>query len=257
MVITAGIDAGLQNIKVAILKGKDILSLVNFPACNKSIAVATLEALKMAAEQVQLLLDDIEYITATGSGMGDIPFVKNRISEFICLTKGINYFFPSVDIVLDIGVQKTLVVKCKHGMPIKIGYNDRCASGTGRYLEMAANILGLQLEESGRLSLQSESPVEVTSNCAVFAESEIISLVHAGNRPEDILKGVYKSLASSLYPLLLKTGLEKNSVTALCGGVVKNMGIVEALREMVGNLYIPDQPEMISAIGAALHGLDE
>ncbi|MDD5312682.1 MAG: acyl-CoA dehydratase activase, partial [Dehalococcoidia bacterium] len=155
------------------------------------------------------------------------------------------------DTVVDIGADKCLVVKCQHGRPFKTARNDRCAAGTSRFLRIAAKPLGVDVREMGRLALRSQMEIEIDSVCAVFAESEIISLIHQKKHPEDIARAVFKGLASRIYTLLVKVGFEKSLV--MVGGVARNEGLVRALEEKAGcSIMIPEEPMIAGALGAAL-----
>jgi predicted CoA-substrate-specific enzyme activase len=158
---------------------------------------------------------------------------------------------PSADTVVDIGADKCLVVKCREGRLLNIARNDRCASGTGRFLKVAAAPLGLDPQEMGNLSLISQRTVEITNTCAVFAESEIISLIHQKHRPEDIAKAVFRGLAGRISTLLMKVDFKPDLV--IVGGVAKNPGMVNAMEEQAGfPVVVPPEPMITGALGAAL-----
>ena len=168
-------------------------------------ATLTREAIAMAAGKAGISFEDIRYTVVTGRGREFVPFATDRLSEAFCLARGIYSLFPNVATVLDIGADKILAVRCQSGRPMKIAINDRCAIGSGRFLETLGSSLGVRLEEMEEMAHRSLEPVEIQSTCAVFAETEIISsLVHLQKKREDILKGALQALASRIYPLLLK-----------------------------------------------------
>ena len=249
--ITAGIDAGLQDTKIVIFKDNQVLSQVNVTCGSEPTVVVAERGLRQATESGRISLGDIQYAVVTGSGRAAVPFVQGQAGLSLCLAKGAEWISPSIRTVLDIGAQRTLAVKCQGGIPVKIATNDRCAAGSGMYLEMVAKVLEIRMEQMLELSMQSKSAAEVTSTCAVFAESEIISLIHMKKKREDVLKGVLMALARRISPLLTSIGWEQD--LAIVGGVAKNAGMVEALKEQLGcDLVVPENPELVAALGAAL-----
>ena len=249
--ITAGVDAGLDCTKAVLLDEEGVLSYSVLPGGREATTAVAEQALNQAMEKAGISAKDVNCIVATGMGRIYIPFARDKQPEFLCLAKGATWLYPSTKTALDIGAEKSLAVKCRQGRPMGFASNDRCASGCGRYLEMLAKILELELEEIGPVSLHSREVVEVKSQCAVFAESEIISLIHMKKKPEDILRGVYRGLILLTYPLLAKVGLEKDLV--LAGGVARNIGVVKALEEQVNfKVLVPENPEIVGALGAAL-----
>lgn len=247
----AGIDVGLENTKVVVLHRGRTVSHAVIPVGGETAEAVAWRGLEEAARKAGILTRDVGYAVATGAGRGDISFATEQMAEIFCLPRGLSHELPSARTAIDVGAEKTLVVRFDRGRPSRYVTNDKCASGAGIYLEMVAKILGLELEETGELSLRSRQPVEVLSACAVFAESEIISLVHQRKRPEDILRGLFQGLAYRLYTLLLSVGFERDVV--MVGGVARNAGVVAALRHQLGcEILIPKEPELVGALGAAL-----
>jgi predicted CoA-substrate-specific enzyme activase len=180
-----------------------------------------------------------------------MPFVSEQVPEAMCIAKGIDWLMQSTRIALDVGAAKSVAVKCYHGSPIKIARNDNCDSGTGIYLEIVSNVLGIVIEEMADLLLKSKENVELQSMCAVFTESEATSLIQMKKRPEDIAKGALRGLAKKTYPLLLEVGLERD--VALLGDVARNRGLLIALEELCGrSLLVPPEPQIVDALGASL-----
>jgi predicted CoA-substrate-specific enzyme activase len=159
---------------------------------------------------------------------------------------------PSASIVLDMGAETCMAIRIgKGGVPLNIVRNDRCASGTGRSLKMAAKMLGKSLDEMGALSLLSQEEISINNTCAVFAESEIISKIHNQYRVEDIAKAVFQGLARRAHSLIIKAGQEKD--VAMVGGLADNAGMIRALQDELGcAVLVPDQPMIVGALGAAL-----
>jgi (R)-2-hydroxyacyl-CoA dehydratese activating ATPase len=251
MMITAGIDAGTENMKVVILEDQRILSYALVPQGRGAVPSVAREALEEAARLAGVPLSGIDYMVATGIGREYIAFVQEKVSEASCCARGTSWLIPSTDTVIDIGADKCLVVKCCDGHLLQTARNDRCASGTGRFLKIAAKPLGIDVEEMGKLSLKSKKNVEINNNCAVFSESEIISLIHMKHRPEDISKAVFRGLASRIYTLIIKVDFKKDVI--MVGGVAENTGMVKAMEEQVGySVLVPEKPFIIGALGGAL-----
>jgi (R)-2-hydroxyacyl-CoA dehydratese activating ATPase len=249
--ITAGIDVGTQTIKAVILNNGNIASWCVLVVGNESSANLGQKVLGQAAGIAGINISDIDEIATTGICEIPMPSKVKSLSEVLCITKGIEYLFPSARIALDLGAGKSLAIRFENGIPIKIARQDKCASGTGRYLEIVAKILGISVEEMADLSIQSKNPVEVQGTCAVFAESEVISLVHTGAKLNDIVKGTLTGLAKRIYPLLIEVGPVVQA--ALVGGMAKNKGFVVALQELSGcDFIIPPEPQIVAALGAAL-----
>ena len=209
------------------------------------------ECLSQAAMSAGIHPEEIAKLGITGVNVEALSFKANYLREPLCLAKGICWQKPSIQTVIDIGAQKIMVIRCKKGIPLKIARNDQCALGTGRYLRMVSDLLRIPLQEMGKRAQIGSQCVEVLSTCAVFAESEIISLIHSKNKPEDILAGVFRSLASRIYGSLLQVGIEND--VAFVGGVARNEGIVWAIEEKIHTkVLVPEEPEMVTAMGAAL-----
>ncbi len=249
--ISAGMDIGIENIKVVLLSNHQLLSHVVVHAGTESTDTAAEEALRRVLEKACIQMRDIDHIAATGTGKSTLSFIEEQLPEFMCLAKGVDRVLPSTKTVLDLGAHHSLAMRCHQGRAIRIATNDKCAAATARCLQMAAMLLGIRVEEMTTLSLKSKEHLSIQSNCAVFAESEIISLIHTKKKPEDILKAVFTGLAQRVYPLLVEVGLEKD--VTIVGGMAKSIGIVKAIEELVGySILVPDNPEVVGALGAAL-----
>jgi predicted CoA-substrate-specific enzyme activase len=249
--ISAGVDAGAENIKVAIVEDGRVLSYAVVPLGREAVPAAADAAFREAIEKARISVPQIEYTVATGIGSDYISFAHEKVSEASCCARGVTRLLPSTDTAVDMGADKCLVVRCRDGKLLNTARNDRCASGTGRFLKVAAKPLGIDVEEMGKLSLTSQNRVEINNTCAVFAESEIISLIHLKNRPEDIAKGAFRGLARRVYTLLIKVGFKQDLV--MIGGVAKNVGMVKAMEEQAGcPILVPDEPIIVGALGGAL-----
>jgi predicted CoA-substrate-specific enzyme activase len=195
--------------------------------------------------------EDIASIATTGHGSGIIPFSNLDISDLQCCAKGINYIFPSVRTVIDIQEQSSQVIKLnENGEVIDFAVGEICASGSGYFLKVVANVLQVELNDIGSLSLKSQNPVTFTTGCAVFGESEAISRVSEGIPAEDILAGVLRSLVERISSLINKIGLEEQC--AITGGGALNVGLVKGIKDLGIQLLVPPHPQIINAMGAAL-----
>ena len=249
--ITAGIDSGAENTKAVILGEDKVLAYSIIPQGTVSSLPVAQRALAEATERARISPGEINYVISTGSGSEHIAFAHEQATESSCCARGTTWLLPDTDTVIDIGADKCLVVKCQRGKPFKTARNDRCAAGSGRFLKIAAKPLGIEVEEMGELSLQSRVAIGIESTCAVFAESEIISLIHQRYRTEDIARAVFKGLASRIYTLVVKVGFAKNLV--MVGGIARNPGMVKAMEEQAGcHILIPQEPIIVGALGAAL-----
>ncbi|MDI6879929.1 MAG: acyl-CoA dehydratase activase [Desulfitobacteriaceae bacterium] len=202
-------------------------------------------------EEKGIKVEQIKVTVATGYGRVTYP-AEREVSEITCQAKGIAHFFPGARTVIDIGGQDSKVIKVlPGGKVIDFAMNDKCAAGTGRFLEVMAGALEVSLEEVGALAVKAEEHKAISSFCTVFAESEVISHVSAGALKPDILAGVCDSVAARVSALVERVGLEPDVV--FTGGVAKNAGVAKALSEQIGYpLLIPENPQITAALGAAL-----
>ncbi len=200
---------------------------------------------------------DAACVVATGCGRRRAAFALDTVTEITCLAKGVNYLFPGARTIIDIGGQDTKAIKIDaRGRVVEFEMNDKCAAGTGRFLEVMASALKIDLERMGELSLGHGKHLTISSICTVFAESEVISLVSEGEKLPDILHGINMAIADRTMGLVNRLGsLEEEVVMA--GGVAKNTGVVAALRESMGvGLKVPAEPQVVGALGAALIALE-
>jgi len=215
---------------------------------------------RMAAQQLReellaksgLSPEDIVYSVATGQGSGSVPFSNQQVADIRCCAKGINRIFPSARTVIDVQAQSSQVIRLnENGQVINFAVTERCAAGSGYFIDVIANVLQLDLKDVGSLSLSSENPVTFTTGCAVFGESEAITRVSEGAAKEDILAGMHKALADKISALVDKVGLEEQC--AISGGGGLNVGLIKRVEEKLGvQLLVPPQPQLITALGAAI-----
>jgi len=249
---TAGCDVGSLSAKAVIMKDREIVaSHVIF--AKPEPGESAREVMELALNKAGLSLDDITCSVGTGYGRDSISFADSVESEIVCHGKGARWLMPGVRMVIDIGGQDAKALRLDdHGNIIRFAYNDRCASGTGRFLEVMAGAMGVRLEDMGEISLQSTDPISISNQCVVFAETEIISLINAGKNLPDIVGGLHKSLAHRV--AALARGIELDREITMTGGVAKNAGMFAAIEEALGVKLakIQADPQIIGAIGAAL-----
>jgi len=255
--ISIGIDIGSQFVKVVVLRDESIAAVHPAYIGTDAIEHVGYSSFMAAIEKADIPKDYVDCVTATGVGREYVAFADYHVSETLCNARGVDWLNLPTDVLLDMGADKIMVVKCHDGKPIHVFRNDRCASGTGRFLDIVTKPLGLTTEELGSLSLKSTKHLVMNSNCTVFAESEIISLIHQKERPEDIARAIFESMAEKVHSLLLKIG-DVESI-AIIGGLSKNTGLVEAIKVVTGFDVLISQtpdPQMVTALGAALIGCD-
>ncbi len=250
MVYTAGVDIGSAFTKAAIVSG-ELLAYHILPSGGNYKLTAD-EALNGTLAKANLSTMDIAYVVATGYGAANVSLASETITEVACQARGISYFFPSVRTVIDIGGQYTRVIKVDdRGKATAFMLSEKCASGSGRFLQVIARVLRITLDEIGPLSLESRERVEFNTGCAVFAESEAISRIAEGAAKEDILAGVHRAMAAKTLNLVERTGLEAEC--AIIGGGAKDIGLVKSIEEALGlSVLVPEEPQMVSTLGAAL-----
>jgi len=211
------------------------------------------KVMEEALEQANLSFAEISYVIATGYGRINVSFADRQITELTCHARGVVSLFPTVRIAIDIGGQDAKGLKISNGKLIDFVMNDRCAAGTGRFLEVIAATLGLKLEELGEISLKSTNKVKISSTCTIFAQQEVISRISEGTPLEDIVAGVHDAIASRVVKMVRRLKIEPDVV--FTGGVAKNVGVVYAIKENLGcEVLVPEEPLLSGAIGAAILG---
>ncbi len=246
-----GIDIGSGTSKGVITKDGKLLvyHLLSSGINYRQTAERLREELLVKAGLIQ---EDIAYTVTTGHGGNIIPFANQHAADMRCCGRGINSIFPSVRTVIDVQGQSSQVIRLNdRGHVINFVVSEKCAAGSGRFLDVVANVLQIELKDIGPLSLKSEDPVVFTTGCAVFGESEAISRVAEGISKEDILAGVNKALADKISALVGRVGLEEQC--AISGGGGLNVGLIKKVEENLGvQLLVPPQPQLINALGAAI-----
>ncbi|MFH1373329.1 MAG: acyl-CoA dehydratase activase [bacterium] len=249
--VTAGIDMGSKFVKVVILKdgtiqGKAIETTGFAPAVSAS------KCLEMAAKESGIDISSIEHITSTGAGRKAAPNANSDITDVGAAAKGVVHLIPQARTVIDVGAEEGRGIKIEaNGKVIDFAVNEKCAAGAGAFAEAMSRALEVSLEEFGQLSLKSDKSIPMNAQCAVFAESEVVSLVHAKTPKQDISRAVHDAIASRIVSMVRRVGINEDVV--LIGGLAYNPGFVDALtRGLETEVSVPDNPEYIGAMGAAI-----
>ena len=198
---------------------------------------------------------DLEYLIGTGYGRNKVPFADENISEISCHAMGVHVTDPTVKAIIDIGGQDVKVLHIDNGAMTNFQMNDKCAAGTGRFLEMMARTMEMSLDDMGKAGLSYKEDITISSMCTVFAESEVVSLIAQNKATDDIVHGLNKAVASKTAALAKRVGGEERYM--MTGGVSKNQGLVKTLEEKLGTtLVISDKAQLCGALGAALFAKD-
>jgi benzoyl-CoA reductase subunit D len=251
-VVSAGIDVGAKTVKVVIIDDGQIVAkskvLTGF---NQEESID--QALNVAFENSNLKRDQLDHIFSTGVGGKVVEVAEQTVPEVRAAAKGTTYLHPNVRTVIDVGAEEGRATKCSsEGKVIDFVINEKCSAGSGVFVEAMARALEVSLEEMGPMSIKSSKAVPMNAQCSVFAESEVVSLIHSGNSKEDISRAIHDAIASRIASMARRIGVEDD--VALIGGVAKNVGFIESLKRTleITNLTIPEEPEYVGAIGAAL-----
>jgi predicted CoA-substrate-specific enzyme activase len=251
--ITVGIDIGSITTKIAMMDGMKLLysdvSLSGYDM-EKAWRDIYLKMLEKTGKQDS----DIARIVSTGYGRNIVGIAQKQITEITCHAEGAKYFYPKVKSVIDIGGQDSKFIRIDgDGAIMDFVMNDKCAAGTGRFLEVMARALHVELKDFASASRKAKKPVRISSMCTVFAESEVISLIAKGETRENIIAGIHESIASRMVSMMRRMEVMKPVV--MTGGVSKNIGMRAAIEKKIGmKLEVPDQAQVCGAIGAALLG---
>jgi benzoyl-CoA reductase subunit D len=254
--ITAGIDVGAKTIKVVVLDNGEplakrmVLAGLDTHAALDEVFGAALE------DAGGVAVEDIACIMGTGTGRSEVTIAHDHVTEVSAAAKGAWSLFPSARTVIDVGAEEGRAVRCNEAGRIEdFAVNEKCAAGAGTFTEAMARALEVDLEELGQMSLRSTQAVPMNAQCTVFAESEVVSLVHAKTPKEDISRAVHDAMASRITSMVRKVGFVKDVV--LIGGMARNVGFVNSIqRGLETDCLIPDEPEYVGALGAALIAAD-
>lgn len=250
--ITAGIDCGAKNTKAIILKDGEIIGRGIIPT-GFDLAEAVKESLGMALKGAGLGVDRLAHIGGTGSAAKSIREADITVNDIKAIAAAAHFFFPNARTVVDVGAEAARAVKCdEKGGVVDFAVNEKCAAGAGAFIEAMGRALETSLEQMGPLALSSSNTIPLNAQCTVFAESEVVGLIHAKTEKKDISKAIHDAMASRIVSMIRRVGVNPDIV--MLGGVAHNPGFVAALkRELaVEQVFIPDKPEYGAAVGAAV-----
>jgi predicted CoA-substrate-specific enzyme activase len=248
--ITAGIDIGSITTKAAIMKD-GALRGTNVMPTGYQAELSGNRALDDILSQLNLTRDSLDRIVATGYGRKTLAAAHKSITEIMCHAAGGHYLNPRIRSIIDIGGQDSkAIVMDEKGKVVNFAMNDKCAAGTGRFLEVMAGALEVNMERFGEMSLMAEHPAKISSICTVFAESEVISLIARGEKRENIIAGIHDSISARVSAMMMRIGLRRPVM--ITGGVAKNIGLVRALEKALhGPVEVSKYAQENGAIGAA------
>ena len=246
-----GIDVGSVTTKAVIVKDGELIVHHMIPS-GANYRNAAQRGREEVLAKGGLSPSDIAYTIATGYGASNADFADHRVTDISCCARGVHRLFPSVRTVIDIGGQASKAIRVnEEGRATNFVVSERCAAGSGRFLQIIARVLQIDIKDVGPLSLEANNPIVYTTGCAVFGESEAISRVAEGTPKEDILAGVHNAIAAKVSNLTDRVGLEQDC--ALTGGGALDVGLVKRVGEKLGvRLLVPPEPEISAAFGAAL-----
>ena len=251
MTYTMGIDIGSSACKAVILKDGDEI-VGTFKVAVGTGTTGPNRAFEGVLESAGLSADEIDYVLATGYGRNTFERADAQMSELSCHAKGANHLFPDVRTVIDIGGQDVKVIQIDHGAMVNFQMNDKCAAGTGRFLDVMARILEVDVSDLASLAAKSTKKIAISSTCTVFAESEVISQLANGEKKEDVVNGIHYAITARVVGLARRVGIRDRVV--MTGGVAQNSGVVKALQDQLEH-EVSTSPlsQYVGALGAALY----
>jgi predicted CoA-substrate-specific enzyme activase len=256
MAYAAGVDVGSTQTKAVVIAEDHRIVGRALIDTGANVIAAAENAFIAAVKNAGVLEEDVAYVVGTGYGRYKVTFGDSQLTEISCHARGAVQMFPNTQTVLDMGGQDTKAIRVRpNGEVIDFCMNDKCAAGTGRFLQAASFALEIPLDQVGPTALRGERPVKISNTCTVFAESEVLSWLGRGKKIEDILMGMHQSIATRSMALLRRVGIE-NEVT-FTGGVARNRAMVQVLNGMLGlELNVSEESHFMGALGAALFALD-
>ncbi|MBN2063116.1 MAG: CoA activase [Deltaproteobacteria bacterium] len=255
--ITAGIDCGAKNSKVVIVNDGLIIGKA-FMTTGFHQDEAVEISLQKAVKSAGITIDDIGRIACTGSGKDTVRISDVKVNDLKAIGKGAHYVLQSARTVVDIGAEEVRVAKLdEDGNILDFSTNEKCAAGAGAFIEAMGRALEVPLDEMGPLALKSKKDIHINAQCVIFAESEVIGLIHANVEKNDICKAIHDSIANRIASMVRRVGI--NESVCILGGVGHNPGFREALRRelKLGEIFTPDAPEYGAAVGAAVVGAEQ
>jgi len=254
--ITAGVDCGSKSVRVVILEEGQFVGKATVLAGMDTSAAAE-QAYDEALAEAGLARDAVQKVVATGAGRPEAHFKDDTVTEVGADARGAHFLYPNVRTVVDVGAEEGRAIKVTaEGKVADFAINEKCAAGAGAFTEAMARALEVPLGQLGELSLGSTEAIPINAQCAVFAESEVVSLVHRKTSKSDMARAIHDAIADRITSMVRRVGVEEK--IALIGGVARNVGFVKSLEEdLETTVLIPDEPEFVGALGAALAAADE
>ncbi|MCS7096684.1 MAG: acyl-CoA dehydratase activase [Candidatus Bathyarchaeota archaeon] len=251
----AGIDMGIQNVKVVILDDDGKILARSISPSGFEPAKAAEQTFREALSNAGIRRDDIKHVTATGAGLDMALEADSTISMVAADAKAGVYLLPSARTVIDVGAEESRIVVCdERGNVLDFTLNERCAAGSGAFLEAMARALEVRIEEMGELSLKAKGTASISATCVIFGETDVVSLIHRQEPKHEIARAIYDALAERIISMVHRVGLKPSVI--LVGGVAKDIGFTAALRrKLEAEIFVPNYPEYAGALGAALHAL--
>ncbi|MBI3915328.1 MAG: 2-hydroxyglutaryl-CoA dehydratase [Chloroflexi bacterium] len=256
MSYAAGVDVGSTQTKAVVVDEDGRIAGRSLIDTGANVVTAAEKAFLLAVQDAHIGEETVGYVVGTGYGRYKVTFGDTQITEISCHARGAVHMFPQTRTVLDMGGQDTKAIRvAPSGEVIDFCMNDKCAAGTGRFLQAAAVALEIPLADLGPIALRAEKAVPISTTCTVFAESEVLSWLGKGKKIEDILLGVHRSMGTRSMALLRRVGVEAQ--VAFTGGVTKNLGMVHVMNEMLGmQVNVGEEAHFMGALGAALFARD-
>jgi predicted CoA-substrate-specific enzyme activase len=256
MAYAGGVDVGSTQTKAVIVDASGRIVGRSLIMTGANVVKAAQEAFQAALDDAVVRESEVGYVIGTGYGRYKVTFGHDQVTEISCHARGASQLFPGTRTVLDMGGQDTKAIRVGTGGDVlDFCMNDKCAAGTGRFLQAASFALDIPLGELGGIALKSQRPVKISTTCTVFAESEVLSWAAKGKKIEDILMGVHRSIAARSLALLTRVGVEPT--VTFTGGVARNAAMVAVLNELLGiTLQVGEDSHYMGALGAALFAID-
>jgi (R)-2-hydroxyacyl-CoA dehydratese activating ATPase len=256
MIYASGVDVGSTQTKAVLVDSERRIVGRALIDTGANVVSAAQRAFDLAVEESGIPRAQVDYVIGTGYGRYKVEFGDTQVTEIVCHARGAAEMFPGTRTVLDMGGQDTKAIRIQPGGDVvDFCMNDKCAAGTGRFLQSAAAALELDLSELGPTALRGTRPVPISTTCTVFAESEVLSWLARGRRIDDILLGVHRSIAQRSIGLLKRVGIDEE--ITFTGGVTRNGAMVTVLDEMLATkLNVSEESHFMGALGAAIFALE-
>lgn len=253
----AGVDIGSTTTKAVIVNQYKKIAASSIMQTGVNHGATVEQVLAKTVNDLGITTEDIAFMVATGYGRANVSAAQKQVTEIACHGKGAHFLFEDTGTIIDIGGQDSKIIKVnKKGKVIDFLMNDKCAAGTGRFLELMAKVLEIDIADMGALSEQSKQVVEISSMCGIFAESEVISKIASGCNKEDIIKGIHNSITQRIVGMVNR--IKISGAVTMTGGGAKNTGLVQALENALEvKINVPEEPQIVGAAGAALIGWEE